>query len=133
LSFEIYHSKNNVHNQDGNHDDNKVRITILFLSSIINNCLSTKSISSFENLLLFSYRAFNVAEISDKSLNKHIKENLSNFEVPQLRTGSKKRTNLSLTKKVEAKVADFDIRGAVKLLSSDDSLASFNEDVAEEL
>jgi hypothetical protein len=85
--------------------------------------------------LLFSYRAFNVAEKSDKSLNKHIKENLSNFEVPQIRTGSKKRTNLSLAKKVEAKVADFDIRGAVKLLSSDDSLslASFNEDVAEEL
>jgi hypothetical protein len=103
------------------------------LSSIINNCLSTNSISSFENLLLFSYRAFNVAEKSDKSLNKHIKENLSNFEVPQIRTGSKKSTNLSLAKKVEAKVADFDIRGAVKLLSSDDSLASFNEDVAEEL
>jgi hypothetical protein len=34
---------------------------------------------------------------------------------------------------VEAKVADFDIKGAVKLLSSDDSLASFNEDVAKEL
>jgi hypothetical protein len=66
-------------------------------------------------------------------LNKHIKGNPSNFEVPQIRTGSKKRTNLSLDKKVEAKVADFDIRGAVKLLSSDDSLASFNEDVAEEL
>jgi hypothetical protein len=29
-SFEIYHPKNNVHNQDGNHDDNKVRITIFF-------------------------------------------------------------------------------------------------------
>jgi hypothetical protein len=83
--------------------------------------------------LLFSYRAFNVAEKSDKSLNKHTKENLSNFEVPQIRTGYKKRTNLSLAKKVEAKVADFDIRGAIKLLSSDDSLASFNEDVAEEL
>jgi hypothetical protein len=103
------------------------------LSSIINNCLSTKSLSSFQNLLLFSYRAFSVAEKSDKSLNKHIKENLSNFEVPQIRTGSKKRTNVSLAKKVEAKVADFDIRGAVKLLSSDDSLASFNEDVAEKL
>jgi fructose-1,6-bisphosphatase len=75
------------------------------LSSIINNCLSTKSISSFENLLLFSYRAFNVAEKSDKSLNKHIKENLSNFEVPQIRTTSKRRTHLSLAKKVEAKVA----------------------------
>jgi hypothetical protein len=36
------------------------------LSSIINNCHSTKSISSFENLLLFSYRAFDVAEKSDK-------------------------------------------------------------------
>jgi hypothetical protein len=33
---------------------------------------------------------------------------------------------------VEAKVADFDNKEAVKLLSSDDSLASFNEDVAEE-
>jgi hypothetical protein len=30
LSFEIYHPKNNVHNQDGNHDDNKVRITNFF-------------------------------------------------------------------------------------------------------
>jgi hypothetical protein len=103
------------------------------LSSIINNCFSTKSISSFENLLVFSYRDFNVAEKSDKSLNKHIKENLSNFEVPQIRTGYKKHTNLSLAKKVEVKVADFDIKGAIKLLSSDDSLASFNEDVAEEL
>jgi hypothetical protein len=30
LSFEIYYQKNNVHNQDGNYDDNKVRITIFF-------------------------------------------------------------------------------------------------------
>jgi hypothetical protein len=34
---------------------------------------------------------------------------------------------------VKAKVADFNIRGTIKLLSSDDSFASFNEDVAEEL
>jgi hypothetical protein len=61
-----------------------------------------------------------------------IKENLSNFEVPQIRTVSKKRTHLSLAKKVEAKVSDFDIKRAVKLLSSNDSLAAFNEDVAEE-
>jgi hypothetical protein len=67
--------------------------------------------------LFSSYRAFNVADKSDKSLNKHIKENLSNFEVLQIRTVSKKRTNLSLAKKVEAKVADFDTKGAVKLLS----------------
>jgi hypothetical protein len=30
---------------------------------------------------------------------------------------------------VEAKVADFDTKGAVKLLSSDDSLASFNKEL----
>jgi hypothetical protein len=34
---------------------------------------------------------------------------------------------------VEEKVTDFDIKGVIELLSSDDSLASFNEDVAEEL
>jgi hypothetical protein len=34
---------------------------------------------------------------------------------------------------VEAKVADFDIKGAIKLLPKGDSLASFNENVAEEL
>jgi hypothetical protein len=50
-----------------------------------------------------------------------------------MRTASKRRTHLSQAKKVEAKVADFDIKGAVKLLCSDDSLASFNEDVAKEL
>jgi hypothetical protein len=83
--------------------------------------------------LLFSYGAFNVAAKSDKSLNKHIKANLSNFEVAQIQTVSKKRTNLSLAKKVEAKVTNFDIKGVVKLLSSDNSLTSFNEDVAEEL
>jgi hypothetical protein len=43
-------------------------------------------VSSFENLLLFSYIAFNVAEKSNKSLNTHIKENLSNFEVPTSNT-----------------------------------------------
>jgi hypothetical protein len=30
LNFEIYHPKNNVHNQQSNHDDNKVWITIFF-------------------------------------------------------------------------------------------------------
>jgi hypothetical protein len=37
LSFEIYHPKNNVHNQGGNHDDNKVGITILFFFELTDN------------------------------------------------------------------------------------------------
>jgi hypothetical protein len=31
-SFEIYHPKNTNHNQDGNHNDNKVWLTHFFLS-----------------------------------------------------------------------------------------------------
>jgi hypothetical protein len=64
-------------------------ITLFLLSN--KKQVFLKSSRNFENLLLFSYRAFNVAEKSDKSLNKHIKENLSNFEVPQIRTASKRR------------------------------------------
>jgi hypothetical protein len=37
LSFEIYHPKNNVHNQDSNHDDNKVRITFFFFFELTDN------------------------------------------------------------------------------------------------
>jgi hypothetical protein len=37
LSFEIYHPKNNVHNQDVNHDDNKIRITIFFFFELTDN------------------------------------------------------------------------------------------------
>jgi hypothetical protein len=37
LDFAIYHPKNNVHNQGGNHDDNKVRITIFFFFELTDN------------------------------------------------------------------------------------------------
>jgi hypothetical protein len=37
---------------------------------------------------------------------------------PQIRTASKKRTHLSLAKKVEVKVADFDIKEAIIVLGS---------------
>jgi hypothetical protein len=47
------------------------------LSSIINNCLSNRSISSFENILLFSYRAFNVAEKSLEDVAEELKKNPS--------------------------------------------------------
>ncbi|KAL1446193.1 hypothetical protein WDU94_012258 [Cyamophila willieti] len=39
----------------------------------------------------------------------------------------------SLVKRVEAKIADFDVRGAVKLISSTDSLASFSNDNLQEM
>jgi hypothetical protein len=73
------------------------------LSSIINNCLLTKSISSFENLLLFSYRTFNVAEKYDKSLKKHIKENLSNFD------GGKRPDGMSLVPWITGQLLVWDV------------------------
>jgi hypothetical protein len=74
------------------------------LSSIINNyCLSTKSISSFENLLLFSYRTFNVAEKYDKSLKKHIKENLSNFD------DGKRPDGMSLVPRITGQLLVWDV------------------------
>jgi hypothetical protein len=47
LSFEIYHPKNNVHNQDGNHDANKVRIIKSFqefdVTTLFTNLLYRRS------------------------------------------------------------------------------------------
>jgi hypothetical protein len=52
LSFEIYHPKNNVHNQDGNHDDNKVdRITIFFFELTDND--GQNSLAGIENFFFF--------------------------------------------------------------------------------
>jgi hypothetical protein len=48
LSFEIYHPKNNVLNQEGNHDDNKVGITKKFLELTDNDGQKSKSFLKFK-------------------------------------------------------------------------------------
>lgn len=42
-------------------------------------------------------------------------------------------TGQSLAKRIEAKVNDFDIKGAIRILSSEDKLAPFNENTLSKL
>jgi hypothetical protein len=50
LSFEIYHPKNNVHNQDGNHDDNKAP-TVAAVEISDRKDLKTLYLYKFRNLI----------------------------------------------------------------------------------
>jgi hypothetical protein len=52
-----------------------------------------------------------------------------NNNPPSTNSKSRKNISKSLSTRIEAKVNDFDIKGAIKLLSSEDSLASFDDTV----
>jgi hypothetical protein len=105
-----------------------------YSSAVINNCVKTNSAVAWENLLLFSYKAFNINDSNTKNLTSKIKLNISNFNNPPSTTSkSRKNISKSLSTRIEAKVNDFDIKGAIKLLSSEDSLASFDDTVFQAL
>jgi hypothetical protein len=95
------------------------------LSSVIHECINSNSILAWENLFVFAYISFNLNGSKIKNLTSKIKDNIAKFNLPS----SIPKINGSSTfqKRIEAKVNDFDIRGAVKILSSDDKLAPFDE------
>ncbi|KAJ4438073.1 hypothetical protein ANN_14012 [Periplaneta americana] len=96
------------------------------LSHFISQCLSQNSVESWYNLLLFAYIALRVPEKSGKkSLVSKIKDNINNFQIADIKTSSKSFKS-SHVRHIEQKVADCDIRGAVRILSSDDGVADFN-------
>jgi hypothetical protein len=82
------------------------------LASIINNCLNSNSLLAWENLLLFAYKSFNINEYNVKNLTLKIKNNIASFSLPT--SISKNKFSNSLGRRIEAKVNDFDIKGAVK-------------------
>jgi hypothetical protein len=82
------------------------------LASIINNCLNSNSLLAGENLLLFAYKSFNINEYNVKNLTLKIKNNIASFSLPT--SISKNKFSNSLGRRIEAKVNDFDIKGAVK-------------------
>jgi hypothetical protein len=105
------------------------------LSSVINNCVKTNSAVAWENLLLFSYKAFNINESNSKNLTSKIKLNISNFNNPlqqlqnqekiflnRFQQGSKQKSTI-LTSKEQSNY----------ILSSEDSLASFDDTVFQAL
>ncbi|XP_008486032.1 uncharacterized protein LOC103522716, partial [Diaphorina citri] len=115
------------------------------LARVIENCLVSKSPAAFKNLLIFAHAAFDITSKSkDISLTKKIKNNLNSLSLsfaaappspppPSRHHNKPVSTPRVLKSVVEAKVSDFDIRGAVKLLSSDDTVAPFNQATYEAL
>lgn len=83
-------------------------------------------------MLIFAYNAFQVPKRKSKSesLTRLVKSNIKNLnsDIDTSHIESKKRENLPLNKRVEAKISDGDIRGATKLLMSSDTLAEQNEE-----
>lgn len=77
-------------------------------------------------MFLFPYQVLNVKRDNPKrkSLTKMIKENASKSEYSITPEG---RVTVSLKNIVESKVAEGDIRGAMKILSSADSIATEND------
>lgn len=89
--------------------------------------MSDATIASHGTILfLFAYNVLRVPERTEKSLVASIKENSISSELPKA-FDSRKHKPLSLENRVEAKLADNDVKGAVKILSSDDTLAPFDD------
>lgn len=109
------------------------------LSTIVNECISKNFESSWENLMLFSFKSLYIPDKStSSSLVASVKNNISKFTLPPIKNlNQRKKKTLNnedeLIAKIEAKVADFDIRGAVRLLTSEDSVAISNENTLKEL
>lgn len=104
-------------------------------TQLIRNCIAKNDLHSWLNLFTFAFKAFHIPASKKKgekqSLVAIVKENISSLQVP-----IDQRSNLKTAdfyKRVESKVADFDIKGAVKLLSSSESFAPTNVNTLQQL
>lgn len=77
----------------------------------------------------FTYLGPKKGEI--RSLVSKVKENIVSQQIPPYKKD--KFESADFYERVEAKVADFDVKGAVKLLSSDDTFAPFNAETLSKL
>lgn len=97
------------------------------LCSVIRNCLVKNSLEAWSHLLLFSYIVLSTDRNKKMSLSTKIKRNITNFSLPDSVLIPRERNNEpSLSKRVKMKMDNFDLKGAVKILSSSDTLAPFD-------
>lgn len=82
--------------------------------------------------MTFSYFALRVPKKSSKSIVTIVKKNLTNLENPFVEEDLPSRVS-DLKSRIESKIADGDIQGAVRLLSSEDSIAPMNSDTLSKL
>ena len=107
------------------------------LIEVLENCIRRNDVSSWTRLLTFSYGAFSLPDPSEKkkeSLASMVKRNLTRTTEPstlagKLKQSPTKQAKSKLRNAVERKMQDGDITGAVRILSSDDAVASPTADV----
>lgn len=105
-------------------------------ADLANKCINDNDIASWGKLLTYSFKVCHIPAVNKNSKTKRslasiVKENLSKMIIPN--SCKSKFVSAEFYKRVESKVADFDIKGAVKLLCSEDSFAPFNECTVNEL
>lgn len=95
------------------------------LAICIDKCVSEPEVGrNWENLLTFAYCSLKVPvkQVKNVSLTTLVKRNIEKRELTIPKPTTKNRS-ISLSQRVESKIADGDVRGAVKLISSKDTLA----------
>lgn len=106
------------------------------LKTIIDQCVKNNSVTSWQNLFLFTYRILSVPDKRKKnekiSLTSKIKNNVANNNLDPILSKSNKH-NQNKFKFIESKVFDGDIRGAVRILASDDTHLDYDIAIFEEL
>lgn len=104
-------------------------------AQLIRNCIAFNDLASWLNLEQFAYKALHIPrqDKKDKGVNKslvsRVKDNISSSQVPH----SNELKAADFYKRIENKISDFDIKGAVRLISSDDTFAPYNEDTLNSL
>lgn len=100
---------------------------------MITKCTINNDLESWFDLLMFSYIALQIPKRSSKKnkLTSIVKENINAFDESSIKVYKQKTATLS--KRIEAKIADGDIKGAVRILSSKDEFAAESSSVLEEL
>src|SRR5207237_3353753 len=105
------------------------------LADLLEEVAENNTEESWQKLLLMPFAALNIPKKSDrvKNLTTWVKANISAWtqdhvsSVPKTRPTVKMKTriesDMAVAKKVEAKLADGDVRGAIRLACSDDSIA----------
>lgn len=104
------------------------------LKELVATCVSSNNLGSWIDLLSFSYIALQVPKRSSKKnkLTSIIRKNILNFDESPVLNQVKPKT-ASLAKRVEMKISDGDIRGAVKILSSNDVFAPQSQETLDQL
>lgn len=104
------------------------------LAQCVEECLASPNLASnWKNLLTFAYTSLRVpVRVNNISLATSVKRNIMKPELIFTRP-AKKKTPTSLSKRVECKISDGDIKGAVRILSSSDTLSPQDVSTFEQL